>query len=216
MNNKAAKDKYYNGIEPKFCYQISHNRTEPCNGLEHPCPLVCIKETLEPCSSIHKHIQKDGTIHLVEINAEPLIDGNGNLTGFIETAHDITEQKRLETQLLESEKRFSDLFNKAPLGYQSLDNNGCFIEVNQTWLDFMGYTHEEVIGKWFGDFLVEDFVDPFRERVPIFISKGTIHSEFRMRKKDGSQIFIGFDGRIVYNSNGSFKQTYCILKDITE
>lgn len=218
MNNKTAKDKYYidNEIEPKFCYQISHNRTEPCSGKEHPCPLKCIKETLTPCSSLHKHVQSDGTIHLVEINAVPLMDKNGILTGFIETAHDITEQKLLESHLIESEKRFSDLFNKAPLGYQSLDNAGCFIEVNQTWLDFMGYTQEEIIGKWFGNFLVKDFVEPFRERFPIFISEGKIHSEFKMRKKDGSQIFIGFDGRIVYKSDGSFKQTYCILKDITK
>lgn len=218
MHNKAAKDKYCfdNDTEQKFCYQITHNRTEPCNGTEHSCPLKCIKETLSSCSSIHKHIQKDGTIHLVQLSAEPLLDHHGNLTGFIETAHDITDQKRLESDLIASEKRFADLFNKAPLGYQSLNLKGEFIEVNQTWLDIMGYTRQEVIGKWFGDFLDKEFVDPFRQRFPIFISRGKIHSEFKMRKKDGSQILISFDGRIVNNLDGSFKQTYCILKDITQ
>jgi PAS domain S-box-containing protein len=45
------------------------------------------------------------------------------------------------------------LYEKAPLGYQSLDENGHFIVVNQTWLDTLGYTREEVIGKSFADFL---------------------------------------------------------------
>jgi len=54
-----------------------------------------------------------------------------------------------------SEERFQLLFNKTPLGYQSLDFDGNFIEVNQQWLDTLGYEHEEVIGKWFGDFPYE-------------------------------------------------------------
>jgi len=59
----------------------------------------------------------------------------------------------IQDQLKQSEKRFQDLFYQAPLGYQSLDINGCFIEVNQQWLDTLGYSREEVIGHWFGDFV---------------------------------------------------------------
>jgi len=50
----------------------------------------------------------------------------------------MTEKEKGNELLKESEQRFQLLFNKAPLGYQSLDINGNFIEVNQQWLDTLG------------------------------------------------------------------------------
>ncbi len=130
-------------------------------------------------------------------------------------ADSITQKQTMEA-LKASEERFQLLFNKAPLGYQSLDFDGNFIEVNQQWLDTLGYESEEVIGKWFGDFLTPVFKDGFRKRFPIFKELGKIHSEFEMIHKNGSVLFIAFDGRIGYDLKGKFKQTHCILQDITE
>jgi PAS domain-containing protein len=66
-----------------------------------------------------------------------------------------TEARLLETEkaLRESEERFRLLYEHAPLGYQSLDENGYFLEVNQAWLDTLRYSRSELIDKWFGDFL---------------------------------------------------------------
>ncbi len=124
--------------------------------------------------------------------------------------------KQVEEALRFSEERYQLLFNKAPLGYQSLDFEGCFIEVNQQWLDTLGYIREEVIGKWFGDFLTPAYQDGFRKRFPIFKERGKIHSEFEMVHKNGTILFIAFEGRVGYDLNGDFKQTHCILQDITE
>ena len=126
------------------------------------------------------------------------------------------ERKQNEKLLKESEERFHLLFDKAPLGYQSLDIDGKFIEVNQQWLDTLGYSKTEVIGKWFGDFLPPIYQDGFRERFPIFKAQGKIHSEFEMIHKNGNKLFIGFEGRIGYDTSGNFKRTHCILQDITE
>ncbi len=116
-----------------------------------------------------------------------------------------------------SEERFRSLFETAPLGYQSLDETGNFVEVNQAWLDTLGYQREEVMGKWFGDFLAPEYAAAFRKRFPMFKAAGKIHSEFLMIHKDGSHRFIAFDGRIGYQPDGvTFKQTHCILSDITE
>jgi PAS domain S-box-containing protein len=135
---------------------------------------------------------------------------------FLHYAVNITAHKKSELALAESNERFQLLFNKIPLGYQSLDFDGNFIEVNQKWLDMLGYTSEEVIGKWFGDFLSPAYQDGFRERFPIFKDQGYIHSEFEMVHKNGIKLFIAFDGEIGYNLNGEFRQTHCILQDITE
>ncbi len=118
MHNKAVEDNYFmdEDMEPKYCYQISHNRTAPCKGAEHPCPSKCVKETLKPCSSLHKHIQKDGSIRLVELKAEPLFNENDKLTGIIETTHDITEQKLAEEILIQKENKLRSIFRAAPTG----------------------------------------------------------------------------------------------------
>ena len=127
----------------------------------------------------------------------------------------ITEKEKVIKLVKESEERFQLLFNKAPLGYQSLDINGNFIEVNQHWLDTLGYTREEVIGKWFGDFLAPGYKEAYLKRFPLFIEKGAIHSEFEMVHKNGNLLFIAFDGKIGHDLNGRFMQSHCILQDIT-
>lgn len=129
---------------------------------------------------------------------------------------EIAKRNRIETALREREEQLQLLFDNAPMGYQSLDSEGRFIVVNQAWLDILGYERSEVPGKWFGDFLHKDFVNAFRERFPVFKAAGKIHSEFKMIRKDGEEIFVAFEGRIGYRSNGKFKQTHCILKDISE
>ncbi len=128
----------------------------------------------------------------------------------------IAETEKAAKLLQESEERFHTLFNKAPLGYQSLDFDGNFIEVNHKWLDTLGYTHQEVIGKWFGDFLSPSYQEGFRKRFPIFKAQGHIHSEFEMVHKNGEKLFIAFEGKVGYDIKGEFQQTHCILQDITE
>jgi PAS domain S-box-containing protein len=98
-----------------------------------------------------------------------------------------------------------------------LGENGNFIEVNQAWLDTLGYAREEVIGRSFGDFLHPDWVDHFKENFPRFKAVGEILGvEFEMVKKDGSFIIVCIDGKIGYDKKGDFKQTHCILHNITE
>ncbi len=180
-----------------------------------------------PTFCVHEQMLKDGQKHSDDIYIEPLdgwysvtvaplLDNQGNITGSIHIARDITERKKTVESLKESDEQFQSLFNNAPLGYQSLDFDGNFIEVNQTWLDTLGYSRNEVIGKWFGDFLSPAYQEGFRNRFPLFKAKGQIHSEFEMVHKNGSTLFIAFEGKIGYNSNGTFKQTHCILQDITQ
>ncbi|MDY0287758.1 MAG: EAL domain-containing protein [Sphaerochaeta sp.] len=124
--------------------------------------------------------------------------------------------KHMQDQLEQSEERFQLLFDKAPLGYQSLDFDGNFIEVNQKWCDLLGYARDEVLGKWFGDFLSPAYREAFRQRFPLFKTQGYIHSEFEMLHASGERLIISFEGKIGYGGDGAFKQTHCILQDITQ
>lgn len=132
------------------------------------------------------------------------------------TFTDIEELVTEREALKQSESRFASLFEQAPMGYQSLDEDGRFLDVNEMWLSTLGYTHDEVIGRWFGEFLAPEYVDAFRERFPKFKELGAIHSEFEMMHKDGGRRTVAFEGRIGHNPDGSFQKTHCILSDITE
>lgn len=201
-------------IVGKKCYSI-WNLSGPCLG----CPVL---EAIATGENSEAELTPQNQDHWPESQgnwlskASPIRNEEGSIIGAIEVAIEITERKKIEKELKQSEERFQLLFNKAPLGYQSLDFNGCFVEVNQKWLDTLGYSREEVIGKWFGDFLCPEDVEGFRRRFPLFKSQGHIHSEFEMLRKDGQRIFVSFEGKIAYSADGEFKQTHCILQDITD
>ncbi len=95
------------------------------------------------------------------------------------------KRKQAEEAMRESEERFNRFLRNAPIPYQSLDENGNFLEVNQFLQDVLGYTREELIGRNFGDFLHPDWVDHFKENFPRFKAVGEVLGvEFEMVKKD--------------------------------
>ena len=122
-----------------------------------------------------------------------------------------------QTDLVAENVLLRQLYERAPLGYQSLDENGCFLTVNQAWVDALGYSREEVIGFNFGDFLHSDWKTHFMDNFPRFKAIGEILGvEFEMVKKDGTFILVSFHGKIGKNLQGDFQQTHCIFQDITE
>ncbi len=114
-------------------------------------------------------------------------------------------------------ERFQSLFKNTPIPYQSLDEKGCLLEVNQAWLDTLEYTQQEVIGKSFCNFLSPDTQNHFKHNFPRFKAAGEISGiEFKMAKKDGSYLTVLFTGKIGKDKKGNFKQTHCIFQDITK
>ena len=125
--------------------------------------------------------------------------------------------QQAKKNLRQSEERFRTIYEYLPIGYQSLDETGCFLDVNRAWLQSLGYTREEVIGKWFGDFLVPEQKSLFEQRFPVFKKTGHVQDvEFEMVARDGSQVSINFNGNIEYDAHMHFKQTHCVFSNITK
>jgi len=122
----------------------------------------------------------------------------------------------LDKKLREREKKFQMLYHDAPLPYQSLDESGNIIEVNPAWLNALGYSREDVIGKWFGDFL-ESNASKFKENFPKFKVAGEVQNvEYDMKCNDGSIIAVEFNGKVSYDKDGKFLRTHCIFQEITK
>jgi PAS domain S-box-containing protein len=74
-------------------------------------------------------------------------DGNGNVLTMLGTIQDITERKKAETTLRQSEERFSKMFNTSPTPITlNRLSDGTFMAVNDSFLRLSGFTREEVIG----------------------------------------------------------------------
>ncbi|MEE8450813.1 MAG: PAS domain S-box protein, partial [Thermoguttaceae bacterium] len=76
----------------------------------------------------------------------------------------------------QSEESLRTFFEQAPLGYQALDEDGNLIDVNQTWLDLLGYEEKaDVVGRWFGDFLTPGDQKRFLQHFSDFKAADEIH-----------------------------------------
>jgi PAS domain S-box-containing protein len=211
-SNKVGED--YSGqpvqkILGQACCKTLHGTEQQVPG----CPLDKMVKT-----------KKSETVEMNEFNGnrwfqikvDPLTNDKGDLIGAVHIVKDITESKKTEYLLRKSEERFRILFDQAPLSYQSLDEKGCFVDVNHTFLQTLGYSRDEILGKWFGHILAPESVPIFKKNFPRFKNIGVVENvEFSMLKKDGSTIIVSLNGKIGYDLQGNFKQTHCIFKDIT-
>ena len=76
----------------------------------------------------------------------PIIDA-GQTQGILGMNVDITERKRAEAALRESEQRFRSLFQDSPVGAAAVTPNGKFLQVNRAFCDFLGYTESELVSQ---------------------------------------------------------------------
>ncbi len=172
-----------------------------------------------------RYTHKDGHIVWIRCRGMAIRDEQGNPVRMLGIHQDITRLKQANEKLqlekesaVKNEEKYKAMFENAPLAYQSLNEEGYIIEVNPTWLNTLQYKkEEEVIGKWFGDFLHPDYTAHFRKNFPIFKKQGSISNvQLKMLKKTGEIINVTFEGCIGYDKDNNFRQTYCTFKDITE
>ena len=79
-------------------------------------------------------------------SVDPVFDGKGNITGAVHIMKDITERKRMEEELRESESKFRDLVEKSIVGVFLIQDQ-VFKYVNARFAEIHGYTIEEMVDK---------------------------------------------------------------------
>ncbi len=108
--NQAARNAQDNNNQQEIltCYQLTHASLVPCNGHDHLCPLLEVKETGVPVTMVHHHMTSQGK-RIFELCASPLFDTNGDVYAIIEVARDISERLQIEELLNENERRLHHL-----------------------------------------------------------------------------------------------------------
>jgi len=154
---------------------------------------------------------------LVEVTSTPFIS-NGKTVGTLGIVRDITERKKPEKALQESEERFRTLMEEAPISICNVDLMGKITYVNKSFEEATGYSREEVIGRngfklgIMSDETLKLFAERMKKRL---MGKPSRLSEGRFRRKDGEWIWAEVEGRLIkkFGVPVGFQLT---ARDITE
>ena len=155
--------------------------------------------------------------------------GNSQPHQVYTTFTDITELKLIQDQLAELnhtlEQRVKertaevqDLYDNAPAGYHSLDSDGFFMLVNQTELNWLGYSREEMIGRMhIHQILTPASQQTFSQTFPRFKTQGIVNDlELDLVRKDGTLLPVAVTATAIYDAQGQYIMSRSTVFNITE
>ena len=156
-------------------------------------------------------LSKDRRHIMLEVRGRPLFD-KGHVVGALQIARDITERKRIEKALRESEERYRLLFEESPVGIGLASLDGKVITANKRMQTITGYSLEEL--KRIN--LVDTYENPAdRKRFLESLRTGSVaHYPARLRRKDGTPYDALLTTSRIHMGDGDLLQTTCI--DVTE
>jgi PAS domain S-box-containing protein len=143
--------------------------------------------TGEPYNLELQIIRPDGSLRWVNEFGGVMRDRNGKVIGLHGTLQDITERKQMENALKESEEKFSKAFRSGAAAIViSTLKDGVFIEVNDSFCRFIGYTREELIGHTSTEFETWARAEDRTRMLRILKKKGRVNNEeYNFRTRSG-------------------------------
>ncbi len=144
------------------------------------------------------------------------------------SATDITALKQVQQELQELNQALEervrqrtaevqDMYDNAPTGYHMLDADGCFLQINQTELNWLGRTRVELIGHSFAEILTPESAAVFRVSFPSFKQRGAGRDlAYELVRKDGSTFPVLLNAVAVYDEQGNFVTGRATVFDNTE
>ena len=222
----------YTYCNPDYYRMLGYDPSEFCPEMKsHFLELLHPEDRDEVMVKIQQHIvspghyevefrmrDKAGIYHWITSRGQVVEhDAEGNPVRAIGTHVDITERKNAELALLESERRFREMADSAPvmIWMSGLDKR-CFY-FNKTWSDFRGRTVEEEAGNEFIKGLHPDDLDTsLKIYSNAFNARESFCMDYRLCRHDNEYRWIQDNGRPRFDSQGKFLGYISSCVDVTE
>ncbi len=165
-----------------------------------------------------KRVKKDHSRIDVSITVSPIKDRKGNIIGSSTIARDITERKKAQEQLRDSEKKYRELFETSIDAIATSDMSGHFIDCNQSCLKMLGYTLDEMRNLTYQQLTPEKWHKKEAEIIERNVMKKGYTAEYEKEqiRKDGTIIPVSNRVWATYDNDGKPKAMWGIVRDITE
>lgn len=170
-------------------------------------PMVVLENTV---------VHRDGRLVIVETSGVPIIDDRGAIIGYRGTDRDITDRRRSEMALRESESRYRLLIETMNEGFASSDENYVFTYVNPRFSEMLGFPSDELVGHRMEEFLDDANRAVARAQTAERRVGRHDHYELVWTAKDGHKVYTLISPEPVFDGDGGFAGSFAALTDITD
>jgi diguanylate cyclase (GGDEF)-like protein/PAS domain S-box-containing protein len=153
------------------------------------------------------------TILYDEVRHLPREDGS-----LLLVVRDVTDSRRAAESLRQSEEKYRTLYLRTPVMLHSIDAEGRLLSVSHRWLQRLGYTADEVLGRRSTEFFTEESRRYANDVVlPDFFASGSCEDvPYQMVAKDGSLVDVLLSATSERDSSGAVIRSLSVLVDVTE
>ncbi|MFA5079132.1 MAG: PAS domain S-box protein, partial [Dehalococcoidia bacterium] len=172
-----------------------------------------------------EHIAKNGARVWMEINAVAQRDGESKVVAFVGTTRDISERKRAEEALLESEEKLRRILNSLPHFVSIYDMNLNPLYMSPSVFNLTGYTPEERLKLRLEDYITPEYIPGLRELLTAGLAQEqsperdpnlVVTMEMESIRKDGSRFPMESTLTFLRDLDGVPKGVLALSSDITE
>ncbi len=196
-------------------WRAIHEDGSPFPGETHPA-MVTLRTGAPQRGVVMGVCRPDGTLRWILVNSEPIPGPDGRPAAVVSTFVDISDRKRAEEALRESEERLRILVEKSLDGAWIIDAQSNTTFVNDRMAEMLGYTPEEMLGQPLFRFMTDEARAVAERNVERRKEGIAEEHEFRFQRKDGSEVWTILSTAHLRAPDGTYVGALATVKDISE